>query len=657
VIRIGIDTGGTFTDFVVFEGGRLRVHKELSTPAAPEEAIVRGLDALGVRGLPGRIVHGSTVATNALLERKGARTVFVTNRGMRDLLSIGRQARRELYKLQPTVEPPPVPRGLCLETGGRLGSDGAVVEPLAPSDLDELRARIAALAPQAVAVNLLFSYLDGRFERAIRDALPPELFVSLSSEVLPEFREYERGITTWLNAYVGPLMQGYLQNLNQALGSRPSLCVMQSSGLTCDVEFAGRRAVNLLLSGPAGGLRGAQAVAHGAGRHRILSFDMGGTSTDVALVDGELQLTGAGVIGGYPVAVPMVDVHSIGAGGGSVAMVDAGGLLRVGPESAGADPGPACYGRGGKRPTVTDAQVVLGRLPAGVRLAGSLALDADAAHSSYARLGEQLGGLSAQEAALGVVRLINEHMYTALRVISVERGHDPRGFTLVSLGGAAGLHVCELAERLGVRTALVPLHAGVLSAFGMLAAPPGRQLSHSVRSLIGSLTDGAVEATLAALAQRARQELVAEGAGAVDLELRPSVDLCYRGQGLALNLAWRTLARAAADFHAVHERRYGHRLDMPVELVNVRLGVRAPHEIPQLAQMAPGAAGGHTTPVYGISSPVPVKPRASLAGQAALEGPAIIVDDHATTWVAPGWSAQLDAWGNVTLGCRAAQQR
>jgi N-methylhydantoinase A len=340
MMLLGVDTGGTFTDFVYFDGERLRVHKVLSTPDAPERAILQGVAELGItpRQFAGlAVVHGSTVATNAVLEGKGVRTVFITNHGLGDLLTLGRQARTELYQLQPDRPTPPVPPSLCLETGGRLGADGSVVEPLEEAELARLRAELERLRPEAVAINLLFSFLDDTFERAIEAVVPAGVFVSRSSAVLPEYREYERGITTWLNAWVGPKVEGYLRRLAAGL-PKVALSVMQSCGNTIEASLASRRAVNMLLSGPAGGLSAARAVAAQAGRRRLLTFDMGGTSTDVALIDGDLQLTSEGRIGRWPVSVPMVDMHTIGAGGGSIARVDAGGLLQVGPQSAGAEP-------------------------------------------------------------------------------------------------------------------------------------------------------------------------------------------------------------------------------------------------------------------------------------------------------------------------------
>nr|MCU0767811.1 hydantoinase/oxoprolinase family protein [Gammaproteobacteria bacterium] len=571
---LGIDTGGTFTDFVLLGPGGLRVHKVLSTPQAPERAILQGIRELGLDPARLRVVHGSTVATNAVLEGKGVRTAFVTNRGFADLLSIGRQARERLYDLQPPPRNPPVPPELCLETGGRLTSAGEWLEPLTADDVATLRERLRALAPEAVAVNLLFSYLDPAAERAIAAAVPEGVHVSLSSDVLPEIREYERGVATWLNAWVGPLVEGYLRRLGDALpGSR--LSVMQSSGDTIGAAQASGSAVRLLLSGPAGGLRGARLVAELGGATRLLTFDMGGTSTDVALVDGDPRLTTEGRVAGYPVAVPMVDMHTIGAGGGSLAWLDAGGMLQVGPESAGADPGPACYGRGGTRPTVTDANLVLGRLRPDAFLGGAMSLDQTAARRSLEGLASAMN-CTVEAVAAGIVRLADEHMARALRVISVQRGVDPRNHTLVSFGGAGGLHVCALADALGLEAAMVPVHAGVLSALGMLATPPGRRLSRTHAGRLDRLSPAEVEAVFHDMEAAGRAALLEEGTRDADVRASRTADLRYVGQSYTLEIAWAGPAASAESFAATHLARYGHRLDLPVEVVNLRVAVTGP---------------------------------------------------------------------------------
>ncbi len=648
---LGIDTGGTFTDFVFYNGKRIAIHKVLSTPHAPEEAILQGMAEMGLAARDLRVVHGSTVATNAVLEGKGVRTAFITNRGLRDMLTIGRQARRELYNLQPEAIAPPVPRGLCLETGGRLGADGSVIEPLTEDDLQDLRAAVERLAPQAVAINLLFSFLDDRFERAIEAAMPTGLFVSRSSMVLPEYREYERGMTTWLNAYVGPLVERYLARLSAHLAPG-KLAVMQSAGGTLGAEQAGRQAVHLLLSGPAAGLVGARFVAEAAGQPRVMTLDMGGTSTDVALIDGEVELTSEGRIGPYPLAVPMVDMHTIGAGGGSIATVDAGGALQVGPQSAGAQPGPACYGRGGREATVTDANLVLGRLPVDARLGGSMQLDIEAARKAVSRIANQLGAASAEQAADGIVCIANEHMAQALRVISVQRGFDPREFVLVSFGGAGGMHVCALAEALGICRALVPVQAGVLSALGMLVAPPARQLSRTLGGLLASYDEATVNEALDDLAARGRAALRAEGVEPTEITTEPCLDLCYRGQSYCLTIAWQgTLSDVTETFHLTHAHRYGHRLAMPVELINVRMGLRAEPPVLPLPKLHPHAertASGEAR-VYGVPGTVPIWHRECLVGGQRLVGPAIIAETTATTFVAPAWNSHVDDYGNLHL--------
>lgn len=646
---LGVDTGGTFTDFVWFNGHSLRIHKVLSTPDAPERAILQGISELGIEAQAFSLVHGSTVATNAVLERKGVRTAYITNRGFADLLSIGRQARRALYALQPAVEPAPVPAELCLETGGRLAADGALIEPLTARDCARLAAQLAQLRPQAVAINLLFSFLDDSLERRIEALVPDTVFVSRSSSILPEYREYERGIATWLNAWVGPLVEGYVQRLSAAVAPAP-VSVMQSSGVTIAAAQAAQRAVDLLLSGPAGGLMGARSIGRTLGIERMLTFDMGGTSTDVALIDGQVSLTSEGCIGPWPVAVPMVDMHTIGAGGGSLARVDAGGLLQVGPESAGADPGPACYGQGGDAPTVTDANLVLGRLRADAFLAGNMRLDADAARRALSRLATQMQ-VSTSEAAQGVVQLANQHMAQALRVISVQRGIDPRGFTLVAFGGAGGLHVCALAEALAMQRALVPVHAGVLSAFGMLAAPRGRQLSHAVRAALGEQQEAELDARYRQLAVSGIAALEAEGVAAEAIDIERKMDLRYQGQSYCLTLPYRDIAQVERDFHALHESRYGHRMQAAVELVNLRLSLQAgEHRIPlQTQSPPPRPCAPETARLAGCPDPVPIWQRDALGRQQVLDGPALIIDPNATTWLQAGWRAQRHASGCLLL--------
>ena len=435
---LGVDTGGTFTDFVVCDGDVVHYHKELSTPHDPSIAILRGIKAL-CSGPSAKkdglyLVHGSTVATNAILERKGVKTLLVTNRGMQDLLRIGRQTRSELYNLCPPQPGDWTAPEDCFGLGGRVDANGKLIETADATSLAELRHKAADY--QSVAVCTLFSFLNPAQEQAAAEAVSDlDLFCSLSHRVLAEYREFERASTTFLNAYVGPLVQRYLHRLADGLSAR-QLFVMHSTGGVMDIDEAGRHAVRMILSGPAGGLVAAGAVGRQIGRKRLMSFDMGGTSTDVALIDTAPRITVEGQIAGMPVAVPMLDIHTIGAGGGSIAWRDSAGLLRVGPESAGADPGPACYGRGGKRPTVSDANVVLGHIPPNALLAGNMPVDVDRARQVMTDLGRDFG-LDAEHMAAGVLRVAEENMAAALRVVSVQRGFDPADFSLLCLAAGA----------------------------------------------------------------------------------------------------------------------------------------------------------------------------------------------------------------------------
>ena len=658
---LGVDTGGTFTDFVYYEQGQLKIHKVLSTPHAPEQAILQGIKALGLdKQLDNlSVVHGSTVATNAALEKKGVKTVYITNTGLADVLTIGRQARKELYNLCPRPETPPVPRSLCYEVNSRVDANGQRLQSLDDDELQQLNEFIDQHQPQSVAINLLFSFLDDqdecRIENSLRKAFP-ELFISRSSDILPEYKEYERGIATWLNAWIGPLVQGYIKRLTQAI--KPAqLAVMQSSGGTIAAEKAADHAVRMLLSGPAGGLAGAKYIA--GQQANLLTFDMGGTSTDVAVIDGELQLTNEGCIGAYPVAISMVDMHTIGAGGGSIAQVDEGGVLQVGPESAGASPGPACYGLGGNQATVTDANLILGRLSAEAFLGGAMSLDKTSANSVIGKLAKSLS-LSVAATASGIIQVANEHMSRALRVMSIQRGIDPKTLVLVPFGGAGALHVCALADNLQMVHIMVPVHAGVLSAFGMVVAPHTRDLSHTINVLLESTEALTLEALineqLKILACRGISELKSEGINESQINTHYSVDLRYAGQSYTLNVPWaeqtHSLQTALDEFHKLHQKRYGHQHDQPVELVNVRIKVSAPPvtlSLPKLLSATDDALVTAKRQVYGIDKPVPVYQREHLKYGHQLNGPALIVERVSTTWLAPDWQCIVDSIGNLIL--------
>lgn len=647
---LGIDTGGTFTDFVLLRAGELSVHKVLSRPDAPQEAILQGIEEMGladdVRRGDVRIIHGTTVATNAVLEGKGVSTAYVTNRGFGDVLRIGRQTRPELYNLTPIAGKNPLDDALVFEVDCRLGPGGEEITPLTGDAIRALVDAINSAAPDAVAINLLFSFIDDRHERQIEEALAGDRFVCRSSAVMPEYREYERGVTTWVNAWIGPIIHRYLTNLVDRL-SPAHVSIMQSSGLTVAATQAANRAVNLLLSGPAGGLSGAMSIGQQGGDTRLMTFDMGGTSSDVALLDGEIQLTSAGHIRDFPIGVPTADIHTIGAGGGSIAWLDDGGLLQVGPASAGASPGPACYGHGGEQPTVTDANLVLGRLRPDAFLGGSMTLDLDAARNAIASLADPLG-LDNAEVAAGIVSIANEHMTQALRVISVQRGFDPRDFTLACFGGAGGLHVCDLAENLEMSRCLVPVNGGVLSAFGMLTASPGREIVHTRTGLVTDTTEEEITRRFAAMIEEGEAELAREGVAAEQAEKR--VDVRYAGQTFTISLPYTSLEALAAAFSDEHERLYGHRLDKPVEIVNLRIHIEGAREAVELpgVESDQGATEKRVS-LAGIDGDVPVRSRTSFGAEASFEGPMLITERHSTTLVKPGWKGTVDRTGNLVL--------
>lgn len=649
---VGIDSGGTFTDFICFNSGTVRVHKVLSSPDSPERSILQGLAELGLEKSAAegvaKIVHGTTVATNAALEGKGAKTLFITNKGFADLLSIGRQARSRLYELRPLVELPPVPKKFCVGLNTRVDAHGKELVPLEKQQLDEL---VANVDPEieAVAVCFLFSYLNNKDELLVAEALGDRLFTSVSSEVLPEYGEYERGIATWLNASLGPVMSNYLRRLQQHIPSS-KLTVMQSSGGTIAADKAAGRAVDLLLSGPAGGLAAARFMARDLQCKQLLTLDMGGTSTDVAMVSEEIRLTTEGRIGRYPVAVPMVDMHTIGAGGGSIAYLDGAGMLHVGPESAGADPGPACYGTGGSRPTVTDAHLCLGTLPKHLLLGGSMPLDIEAARAAVGGLaGKMKAGV--EETASGIVALANQHMAQALRLISEQRGLDPAGFSLCSFGGAGAMHVCDLAENLGMSKAVVPRYSGIFSALGMILARRQREMSRSLLKPVSELRQSAFDDIVQELAHSGRAELLAEGVEPEQVSWQGSVDCRYRGQSFSLNIESVNLDELVALFHKKHESVYGHRLNQQVEVVTVRVSLRGPEADFAWPVVDSDAAPEptHFCQVWGVENEVPCLERDQLGVGAVINGPALVCDQAATLWLKLGWTLEVSSQGHLLL--------
>jgi N-methylhydantoinase A len=657
---LGVDVGGTFTDFLLFEEGGIVVHKRPSTPDDPSRGVLDGLREMGAR--PDQVAHGSTVATNAIIERKGARTALITTRGFRDVLVIGRQTRQKLYDLSPQRTPPLVPDDLRLEADERVDRDGGVLQPLDPSQVERLLDDLESMGVESLAVCFLFSFLNPDHERLVAEsARRRRLFVSPSFEVLPEHREYERTATTVATAYVGPVVSRYLSRLESELRNEgvSSLRVMGSGGGSMSPQAAGRRAVRTVLSGPAGGVAGAFQIASAAGFDHVVTLDMGGTSTDVSLCPGRIGERDEARVGELPIRGPSVDVLSVGAGGGSIARIDAGGALRVGPESAGADPGPAFYGRGDE-PTVTDAQVVLGRITADHFLGGRMDVRPDLAQNAVGRLAEAYRG-DATVAATAVLRVANANMERAVRVVSVERGHDPRLFTLVAFGGAGPLHACDLAASLRMPRVLVPLHAGVLSALGIAAAPVTKDLSAAALLSVDADADRwpEIERTLsrisADLERKGTQELRDEGQPAEGVSAQRFLEMRYAGQSYELSVPADDLSPTSflTRFHTLHQERYSHsEASRTAEVVNLR--VRLTVGAGDLRMPALDPAGGD--PLLGrrevwFDEPTQaaVYDRTRLSPGDTLAGPAIVVQMDATTAVPPDWTGAVDAFGNLIL--------
>jgi N-methylhydantoinase A len=673
-LRIAIDTGGTFTDCVWVDRGRIRMLKVFSTPDDPSRAIAEALEKVGSRDSL-ILLHGTTVGTNTLLQRKGARVALVTTAGFEDVIEIGRQARPKLYDFFFDRIEPLVPAGLRFGVDERVSSDGAILLQPSRTVLRNLKVRVLENKPEAIAVSLLFSFANPKNETLVAAALEDlELPLSVSHRILPEFREYERTSTVVMNAYLQPVMQRYLESLEaraqawsgipeangvaETHGEGARIFVMQSSGGITSLRSAAREPVRTVLSGPAGGVVGAAALARRSGCERIISFDMGGTSTDVALVDHEVRGGTQTEIAGLPVGVPMLDIHTVGAGGGSIARFDAAGALRVGPESAGADPGPICYGRG-TQPTVTDANLILGRLQAHRFLGGDFTLDLERTRRIISAWLKQQGcNLSLEQFAAGVIRVVNATMEKAIRVVSIERGYDPRDFALVAFGGAGGLHACALAVALRVPRVIVPAGPGALSAFGILVSDVVKDYSRTVLwRTLDKLPAKQLREEFNHLFRKAEKDFRTEGWRGV-IQRRFSVDVRYRGQGYELNVPFNRGLIGA--FRREHERRYGYSYPArEVELVTLRL--RAIVKSPQSGLSTSGVArpkrGGldpELTSVFfeGRKSVAATYNRDWLRPGKKHSGPAVITEYSATTLVPPGERFSVDQAGNLVIQIR-----
>jgi len=656
-LRIAIDTGGTFTDCVYLADGQLQVLKVRSTPADPSLAI---LDALGRIGAGSAVYvrHGTTVGTNAMLERKGARVAFVTTEGFEDTIAIGRQTRNRLYDWFTPAPVCLVPRDLRFGVPERVSAEGEMLRAPSEEQLDHLVNAVRARRVEAVAISLLFSFASPETERRVEAALRClNLPISTSHRILPEFREYERASTTVVNAYLAPKMQNYLLHLEERVtmqygGSRVD--VMQSSGGIIPARLAAEEPVRTLLSGPAGGVIGACQVARRAGFERIIGFDMGGTSTDVFLAEAASagpQRTSESVVADTPVSVPMLDIHTAGAGGGSIAFFDSGGMLRVGPESAGLEPGPICFGRG-TMATVTDANLLLGRMDTESFLGGGVHLDRQRTEQI---MRAQKGPLAtAEEFATGMVRVVDAQMEKAIRVISVARGHDPRRFTLVAFGGSGPLHACSLARALGIPRVLVPAMPGALSAVGILLADAVRDYSRTV--MLADDAWEAVESNFAALEQRGIAEFKADGLEGI---AQRTIDMRYHRQGYELNVPYTPQSPAGAieAFHHLHEQRYGFcDVNKPVEIVNLRLRMAAAGErySPARREPVPGDGSAACYAERGVSFDGTFIPsrfyrRDKLVPGDVIHGPAMITEYTSATVLPPDCRAEVDGFGNLIL--------
>jgi len=665
-IRVGVDTGGTFTDFVCEFNNRLQVFKLPSTPADPSTAIVAGLNRIAelakakLREI--EVVHGTTIGTNALLQRGGARTALITTSGFEDVLAIGRQARPELYNLDAVRLPPLVPDSLRFGVRERIASSGEVLEALEDDQLDALVDKLRAALVESVAISLLFSFVHPEHESRIAKAVSSlNVPISISHQILPEYREYERTSTVCINAYLQPLMGTYLKKLE---AHAPKLRVMQSSGGSISAAAAADEPVRTILSGPAGGVVGALRAARSAGLENIVTFDMGGTSTDVALCDrAELRMTNEALVAGLPVAVSVMDIHTVGAGGGSIARVDEGGSLRVGPESAGADPGPACYGKS-MLPTVTDAHLVLGHFGGTGLLGGEFPLDEPRASEAISILAAAMSKaagrkVSITDAAQGVISVVNTNMERALRSISVERGYDPREFTLLPFGGAGGLHAVDLASALRIPRVIAPTAAGALSAIGVVTADVVKDLSRTVMLEVASGIDKKLETAFRELEQAAGSALRKEGFSESEQRRERSLAARYKGQSFELNIESPKggAGRIAASFHRAHRARYGYAQESDVvEIVSTKLrsiGIVKKFKQPHISSTQAGVwAKPHASGVAyfdGTKHSVGIYLRDDLRAGMKLRTPCIVTEYSATTVIPSEAQASIDSYGNLII--------
>lgn len=659
-IRIGVDTGGTFTDFVIYSDGILEIGKILSTPHDPSQAILEGIENHLSATSPPFVVHGTTVATNALLERKGGRIALITTKGFEDILFIGRQVRKLLYSLKGEERHPLIPRNNCFGLEERITSTGNVEKRVSIKELQSILRQIKEKRLEAIAVSLINSFANPMNEKIIRRHLEKQgVLFSVSSDILPEHREYERTAVTAINTYLMPVMSRYLLNLEHRL-NRASLRIMQSNEGYISPAIAKKEPIRTALSGPTGGVIGAYQLGRHIGLSRVISFDMGGTSSDVSLIDGEIRRTNESVIGDFPVRLPIIDIHTVGAGGGSIAYRDKGGSLRVGPHSAGADPGPACYGRG-NLPTVSDAHLVLGRLVPEFFLGGRMKIYPERSIRAISHLAAQIQK-SPLETAGGIIQIANANMEKAIRVISIERGFDPRDFTLITFGGAGGMHAAEIAANLRIARVIVPRNAGVLSALGLLMADSIKDYSKSLLVTTEDITEKELQAHILELHERSVEDMKREGFDEPDIKTFPSLDLRYLGQSYEITIPYRIGEKDnlpfVSAFHRAHQKLYSyHQPERPVEIVNIRLKSVGSTKKIRLAKRPlkdsdPGGAFMKNQDLFfekkKYKAAVFVRERLEPGNR--ISGPALVLDRESTTFLPPGYLLEVDGLLNLIIG-------
>ncbi len=651
MIIIGVDTGGTFTDFIYKDEKGWGVYKLLSTPLNPAGAVLDGIKNItSAKNI--QVIHGSTVATNAILEKKGALTALITNKKFEDIIEIGRQNRTRLYDLYYKKNPPLVPSDFRFGVSCRVDKNGNIIEDIDKARLSQAIDKIKSEKIESVAVSFLFSFKNPAHEKLVGEYLEKaKIPFSLSHEILSEFREFERTSTTIINAYVSPKMEKYINFITDEIGEK-CLRIMQSNGGSISAKTAGNESVRTILSGPAGGAVGAFEIGRMAGHENLITFDMGGTSTDVCLIEGSLPLTLESAIDDYPVKVPMIDIHTVGAGGGSIAYIDRGGSLRVGPESAGADPGPICYGKGEKI-TVTDANLYLGRLVPSHFLGGNMTLDTARLDKYFNEMAKKIG-LGPKELAEGILDVANTAMERAIRVISVERGFDPGNFTLFSFGGAGGMHAVFLARLLNIPKVFIPKNPGILSAIGMLMADIIKDYSQTVMSPVISEKD--LENLFASLEKKGMDDLVKEGISKKDIILEKYLDMRYQGQSYEIIVP--LVSNYPEKFHRFHEKLYGYcNRDKKAEIVNLRLRAKGRPEkpvFPKAEKMekepCESAFSGEKDVVFdGKKIKTKIVLREALKPGNFIKGPAILVEYTSTIVVPPDTSLCVDEFGNLII--------